>query len=234
MAGTTLIASSRGVFSAGAKTLTLTVPALARKGDTLVAFVAHNAADARGTAPAGWALMATLAAGADTLDVYARMISDAEPASVGFSFVTAANECMGELVALRGTAPGIVVEASATTTFTAASSLATAGVPSQQAINLILVVWTCSGSPGLTLPAGFTAVDNFSTAVVSSRSMLVGYKLAGATGALTFASSNAGASTTGRSFTFAVRDRIPVQPAPLLDVVPGNIGLIGKDTRPAR
>lgn len=229
-----LIASARATFSSGAKTLTASPPAAAVKGDVLLALLAHNAADTVSSAPSGWTLIDTLGSGADTLHVYAHMVDDAEPTSVVFSLSTVANEWQGELVALRGTSPGIVREASATASFSATTALTTAGVTSQQATSLILVSWTCSGSPVLTLPAGFAAIDSFATAVVGSRSMLIGYKLAGATGALTFSKATAGSNTTGRSFSTVVRDRIPVTPDALVDLVPGNIGLIGKDTRPAR
>ncbi|MEO7731242.1 MAG: hypothetical protein ABIY55_09740, partial [Kofleriaceae bacterium] len=186
-----------------------------------------------------WTHVDALGAGADVLDVYARMVDDNEPSSAAFSFATFANECQGELVAIRGTAPGVFREAAASFASAATTTLVTAAPISQQAINVILSVWTCAGARALALPAGFTAVDSFSTAIVAPRSMLIGYRLAGATGVITLGNVTVGNgtasdATTGRSFSIAIRDRIPVQPAALVDIVPGNIGLIGKDTRRAR
>ena len=229
-----VIANARATFSSSSKTLTFATPTAAAKGDVLLALIAHNAADTVSSAPSGWTLIDTLGSGSDTLDAYVHMVGDAEPTSAVYALATVANEWQGELVALRGTSPGVIKEASATASYSATTSLTTAGVTSQQAINLIMSAWACSGAPVLTLPAGFTAIDSFATAVVASRSMLLGYKLAGATGALTFPAATAGTNTTGRSFTFVLRDRIPVTPDALVDLVPGNIGLIGKDTRPAR
>lgn len=232
MPGVTITAHARGAFTSAPKTLTFTTPVVL-KGDVMLIVVARNSADARGATPTGWTFGATLGSGADTLDYYARMVDDNEPTSIVFSLPTVANEWHGELVALRGTSSGIVVEASASATFSGAA-LATAGVTSQQAISLILVVFVVAGIHSLTLPAGFTSIDNFNTAVVSSRTAMIGYKIAGATGALTFPNGASEDIATGRSFTFVLRDRVPTTPAALVDLVPGNIGLIGKDTRPAR
>jgi hypothetical protein len=198
------------------------------------ALVARNAADARGAIPAGWTFSATMGSGADTLDLYLRMVDVNEPTSIAFLLSTVANEWQGELIAFRGTSPGVLQETAANATFSATTALSVGGVTSQQAINLVVVVWTCSGAPVLTLPAGFIVIDSISTAVVSARSMLLGYKIAGATGALTFSAATAGTNTTGRSNTFVMRDRAPAAPRALVDLVPGNIGLIGKETRPAR
>lgn len=229
------VLSGRGLFDASGHALTFTPGSgTTIKGNTLLAFIAHNAADLISEAPAGWQLIITLGSGDDTLDVYAHMVGDNEPTSIVFSLASNASEWQGELVVLTGTSPSILVETVATAAFSTTTSLTTAGVISQQAINLILAVWTCSGSPVLSPPTGFTLVDKFATSIVSSRSMLVAYQLAGATGALTFLDATAGTNTTGRSFTFALRGRIPIAPSALVDHVPGNIGLIGKDTRPAR
>jgi len=214
-------------------TLDFTKPA-ASKGDVFLALISHNSVDSVSAAPSGWTLIATLGSGADVLNAYGHMVDGTEPALISFALSGTTFEWQGELVTLTGTSPGVLVESSATATFSSTTSLATAGATSLQAVSLILAVWTCLGTPTLTLPAGFTLVDNFSTAIVTSRSMLVGYKLAGATGALTFSAATASASTTGRSFTFVLRDGAPRLPAALVDLVPGNIGLIGKDTRPAR
>lgn len=214
-------------------TLTFTTPQVFL-GDVWLALLSHNALDLVSSAPAGWALVSTLGSGADVVDVYAHMVDDGEPTSIVFQLASNSSEWQGELVTLTGTAPGVVIESGGTASFSATTSLTTAGATVQQAVDLILAVWTCTGAPTLTLPAGFTAIDNFNTGVVTSRSMLVGYKLAGATGALSFSAATAGTSTTGRSFTYVLRAGAPVTPAALSDVVPGNLGLFARDTRPPR
>jgi hypothetical protein len=203
-------------------------------GDVWLALLSHSAADLISSAPAGWTLVSTLGSGSDVLDVYAHMVGDNEPISIVFQLASNVSEWQGELVTLTGTSPSAMIESAATASFSSTTTLTTAGVTAQQAIDLVLAVWTCAGTPALTLPAGFAPVDSFNTGAVTSRSMLIGYQLAGATGALTFSAASASVSTTGRSFTYVLRDRVPVRPAALVDSVPGNIGLIAKDTRPPR
>lgn len=216
--------------------LSFAAPTNSLVGDVWLAVLAHNAADTVSAAPAGWTLLVSLGSVADALEVYAHMVDDSEPASIDFTLASTTAEWQGELITLTGTSPGVMLESAASASFSAATALTTAGATVQQAIDIILVVWTCSGTPTLTLPAGFAAVDSFFTGVVTTRSMLVGYKFAGATGPLTFAAATASSGTTGRSFTLVLRDQVPVTPVAtaLVDVVPGNIGLIAKDTRPPR
>ena len=126
MAGASFVASTRGTFDATGKAVTLVTPAAVRKGDVLVALLAHNAADPRGSVPHGWTQINTQGAEADVIDVYARMIADSEPSSVDFPFASVANECQGALVAFRGTAPGVLLEHAATVASTATTTLATA------------------------------------------------------------------------------------------------------------
>lgn len=228
--GILVAGNARGVFNASAKTLAFAIPATARKGDALVAIVAHNAVDSLST-PAGWSLLVT-AGSPDRFSLFARMLDDLSPFS--FPLATTTNEWQGEVVVVRGASPASVREAGSFSTFTATTSPVTPSVTSQQAINLILSMWSVAGAPALTLPAGFTAIDNFASAVVSSRSLMVGYRLAGTTGALTFPAATASPSATGTAITQVLRERVPPTPAALIDLVPGNIGLLGKDTRPAR
>jgi hypothetical protein len=232
MAGVTIVGNARGVFSSAAKTLTFTTPAIARDGDVLVAIVAFNAADSMAT-PSGWTLLVT-AGSPDKFSLFARSLASSDAATFSFPLVSVANEWQAELVVFRGSSPGVIREAGNIVTFTATTSLTTPGAVTLQAISLIMSAWSCSGAPTLTLPAGFTSIDNFSTAVVSSRSLMIGYQVAGATGALSFAAATASVNTTGATITQVMRDRPPITPDALVDLVPGNIGLIGKDTRPAR
>ena len=232
MQGLALVGAARGVLNAAAKTLTFTRPVAAARGDVLLAIFAFHSADSMNV-PSAWTQL--VAAGSpDRFLLLARMIDVGDPASIVFPLLTVANEWQGELVAFRGGSPGILRYAGNITTFTSTTSLATPAVTTQQAIDLVMSVWSCSGAPLLTPPAGFTTIDNFSTAIASSRSTMVAIRLAGATGGITFPNANASTSTTGAVVTQALRDRAPIQAPGLLDLVPGNIGLIGKDTRAAR
>lgn len=228
----TVVASVRGTFSSAARTLTFATPTLAVEGDTLVAVVAFGGADTI-TTPAGWAVLTTGGA-ADKFSLFGRTLDDGDPSLIVFPLVAVANEWQAELVVFRGSSPLVIRYAGNVSSFSATTALVTPGVVAQQAIDLVLSAWSCLGNPVLTLPAGFAPIDNFSTGVVSPRSLLVGYRVAGATGALTFPNAAASTSTTGTSFTHALRERAPIQPGALVDIVPGNIGLLGKDTRPTR
>lgn len=230
----TILATSRAAFSVAGKTLTLAVPAAVQRGDVLVALVARNATDPRAAPPSGWTVALGLGAGADVMDIYVHMADGSESSSIVFALPTVTSEWQGELLAVRGTSPAILIESSSSAGFAATTQLSTAGATSQQAISLIVVAWLCAGTPALALPAGFALLDSLGTAFVSARSLLLGYRLAGATGALTFAPASAATGATGRSFALVLRDRLPIQPAALTDLVPGNLGLIGRDTRPAR
>lgn len=231
--GPSLAASSRAVFSASALTLTMAPPAGAIRGDVLVAIVCRGNSDAAAPAPAGWTLAAGNVGGGIRLDVYTRAMGDNEP--VVFRFTTKANEWQGMMLAIRPSSPAIALEGSAFAAVSAATSLPVPGVNCQQATNLIVGVWSGSGAPTLTPPSDFTLIDKFATAMASNRSLMIGYRIAGATGPLTFgAAASSSASTSGGTFALVVRDRVPPKPVELFDPVPGNIGLIGKDTRPAR
>ncbi|MGN6103742.1 MAG: hypothetical protein ACTHU0_01435 [Kofleriaceae bacterium] len=204
--------------------LAFSIPAAARKGDLLLALVVRNQLV---TAPAGWVPVETgLGAGGLFLDTWARLVDDNEPSSARFSSVVL-QELQGELVVLRGSAPGVVRESAAHGAFTADTTPDTPAVSSEQAINLVLGVWSASGNVALTAPAGWTTIDAFSTGHSSARSVLFAYRALHATGAaIALQPAGAAAASTGRAFALVLRDRAPVVPVELFDPVPGNIGLL--------
>ncbi|MDQ3295065.1 MAG: hypothetical protein M3619_00585 [Myxococcota bacterium] len=201
------------------------------KGDLIALLVTRNGAV---VAPSGWTPIETAYGVAPNfLDVYARVIDDNEPTSI---VVTSASsqELQGQLFALRGGVPNLLKEASAHAAFVADATPDAPASSSKQAINLGLVVWCGEAALALTAPAGFTAVDSYTSAVVSARSFLAAYKVVGATGAFAPASATSAGALTGRAFTLVLRDRAPLVPSVLVDSVPGNIGFIGKDVRIGR
>lgn len=194
----------------------------AKKGDLLLALVVRNATV---VPPPGWQTLVTLGASGLFLDAFGRLVDDGEPASA--VFVGDLEEIQGELVVVRGGAPGTVLEASAHQAFSADATPDSPTIATKQAINLALCVWSATGSLTLTAPAGFTTIDAFTTAIVSARSLLVAYKVIGQTGtgiALPAASSSGAA--TGRSFALVLRDRIPPRPVPLDSLIAGNLGIL--------
>ncbi len=215
--------------------LTLTLPVnddgrlAVKKGQVLLAVVVRNGVL---VAPDGWAQIVTaLGTGTVRLDAYARLVDDGEAGSVVFTSATA-QELQGALMVLRGSAPAVIVESSAHATVTADVTPDSPTISSLQAINIVLGVWSSSGVLELTPPDGFTLIDAFSTSIVSPRSAMFAYRIVGETGAtIALPAAGSDGAATGRSFALVLRDGPPITPPVLFDAVPGNIGLLGKDSR---
>lgn len=229
-----VVASARGAYDAGLQTLTFALPALAIKGDALCAFVVH-ASTSSITVPDGWSDVATLTAGGLTARMLSRMVDDHEDAAIVVALTAAGDEVQGELVALRGagTMP-LLLEASAASAFAATTTPGSPAVSSLQAVNLAVELWSSSGLPTLTAPAGDAAIDAYSSSIVAARSLLVASRRVNATGAIALGAATASVNATGASFAFVLRASLPLQPLDLFDPVPGNIGFLGKDNRPPR
>lgn len=201
------------------------------KGDVLLVVLVREFAI---VPPAGWTQIETgLGASFLYLDAFARMVDDEEPASA--LFTGSDEEIQGALIVLRGGSPALLRESSSHVAFAADATPNTPAIDSAQAIDLALGVWSSIGSVTLTAPDGYSTIDAFSTSVISARSILIAYKVIGATGsAIAQPPASSSGAATGRSFVLVLRDALPATPASLLDLVPGNIGLLGKDIRPAR
>lgn len=235
----TIIASTRPVFDPAAPKMTLSIPPepgadVARKGDVLLAILVHDPADGF-TVPAGWSLLGTDGASVAAASYIVRMVDDREPSSVVVSLLAASAEWQGVLLVLRGAgAMALLKEASNSATFAADATPAAATASSLQAINLAIATWSSSGALTWTAPASYEAIDSYSTALVGARSVLFAYAVANATGTINPGDATASGAATGRAFLAILRGGLPLQPETLADLVPGNIGLIGKDTRPPR
>lgn len=234
-----LVASSRPVFNPATPKLTFTVPPepgglYARKGDVLFAILVHAPADGF-TLPAGWTNVGNDGASVATVHYIARMVDDREPASFVVSLLASSAEWQGALLVLRGSgALALIKEASSSATFTADATPDTPTAPCLQAINLAIVTWSAATALTLTPPAGYAAIDTYSTALVGARSVLFALARANQTGTLSPGAATASGAATGRAFVIVLRDAMPLQPAELVDLVPGNIGLVGIDTRAPR
>lgn len=232
MAGLTLLATARPVFSAGAKSLTFDIPAVAAKGSLLVVVIAFDSADGYAL-PDGWTLLATYA-GTSKVAALARLVDDNEPEQVVFALNIAAKDWLGQLLVYKAGAVNLVLEASAGVNFAADATPPTPLVVCQQAANIELRVWSTTGAIVLAAPAGFDTLDTYSSAQAAAMSLLVAAKVANASGNLAARDAAAGAAATGSGMSLVLRERAPVIPALLVDPVPGNIGFVGTDTRPPR
>lgn len=217
-----LISFARGAYNGGQKTLTFLRPTATRKGDLLVALVVRDTAT---DLPAGWEHIETIGAAPEVLDVRARIVQDDEPATVVFT-TAVSHEMQGVLLHMRGSTPAQLREASAASAFVATMTPTAPASTTQQAISWMVGVWSSSGAPVFTAPAGFTVIDTFSTSIVTPRALLVAYRIAKQTGAVAAAQATTNLNATGRAFTLTWRDRLPIQPAELVDPLPGNHGLM--------
>lgn len=226
-----LLASSRPVFSAGGKTLTYTAPAIATKGQLLVLLAGYDAADSFAL-PAGWTSLVAIA-GTAKVAAIARMINDNDPTSIALALNLAAKDWCGQCLLLGGGSnENIVLEASANANFAASLVPAAPLVASQQAVNLELGVWSAAGAHVLTAPAGWTLIDSYSTAIAAAETFMAASVIANATGNLAAAAGASGDAATGTVVSLVLRDQPPRQPVVMFDPIPGNIGLVGTDTRP--
>lgn len=233
MPGLVELASTRPAFNAGGKTFTFDVAGLgAVKGQLVVAIAAYDAADGF-AAVAGWSTLVAFV-GTAKIAVLARMVDDDEPDQLVLALTLAAKDWLGAAILYAPGSPVVALEASAGGNFAADATPPVPDVSSQQAINLRLGVWSVAGAIALSAPAGWTAIDTYSTAIATARSILVAQVVAGATGALGSVDATAGAAATGSGLSVVLRDRYPIKPAALFDPIPGNIGLLGQDVRPPR
>lgn len=229
-----VIASARPEFDPALQTLTFAIPDVARHGDVMIAVVVYVNASSI-VVPDGWIDLGTSAAGGIKARRLCRMFDAREPVQVAIDTTSSGDEIQGSLVVLRGAgSTALLVETSATLTFAATMAPGSPALSVLQAIDLVLEVWSSSGALVMTPPAGSDPVDTYSTALVTPRTLLVAKRRANATGALTLGAAASGSNATGTSFALALRDGLPMQPIELVDLVPGNIGLLGIDRRPPR
>ena len=232
MPGLTLLANVRPTFNAGAKTLTFELPDAATKGRLLLLVVAFDPADDF-AALADWTVLDTYA-GTSKVVLLSRMVDDNEPKDVELALTTAAKDWLGQLLVYEPGSPNVVLEASAGGDFAADATPPAPLVACQQALNLDVRVWSVDGAVGMTAPAGMTAIDSSSSAAAAARSLLIASVTAGASGNLAAKDAAGDGVATGSGVSYVLRDRAPITPELLVDTVPGNIGLVGKDPRPAR
>lgn len=232
MSGLKLLDSVRPVFANVAKTLTFTLPAAATKGRLMVLVVAFDAADSYAAMPDWTQLLAF--AGTDKVHVLAKEVDDNEPDAVELALTLAAKDWLGQLLIFENGAAAVVLEASATTNFAADATPPTPLVACKQAINLDVRIWSGDGALNLTPPADMETLDSYASALAAARSFLIAMKVANASGNLAAKDAGASGAATGSGVSLVLRDRPPVTPVGLVDPVPGNIGFIGRDTRPPR
>lgn len=217
------IESVRGVYNGGQKTLTFTVPSDVQKGDLLVALIVRDAAYSGG--PPGWTMLDSNGSSPEILDTWAHIVVDDEPENVTFT-TTVSHEMQGVMLRMRGSTPLQLLESRGDQAFVATMTPTAPATGSQQAINLVVYVWSSSGAPVFTPPAGLTLIDTFSTAVVAARALLVAYRVCNTTFVVPSQQATTNINATGRAFFVLWRDHPPLMPIEIVDSVPGNHGLM--------
>ncbi|HWU86211.1 MAG TPA: hypothetical protein VN253_03005 [Kofleriaceae bacterium] len=218
--GLELAARARPTFDGSA--LAFALPDVVRKGDLLLVLVVRNGPV---TAPTGWTQVETaLGASSLFLDAWARLVDDDEPTAPTWTSASS-QELQGQLLVFNSGTPAIVREASAHAAFTATSFPGIPAGDSVQAINLLVAVYSTAAGVSFSHP-DFEFIDLYTTAVVSTRTLAVRYRRAGATGLITPGTGVSHPAATGRAFLLVLRERAPITPIDLSDPVPGNIGLL--------
>jgi hypothetical protein len=232
MPGLKLLDSVRPVFANVAKTLTFTLPASATPGRLMLLVFAYDAADSF-AALADWTQVVAYD-GTDKVRVLAKSVGDNEDDTVQLALTLAAKDWLGQLLVFENGQPVVVLEASAGTNYAADATPPTPLVACNQAIDLEVRVWSALGALNLTPPAGMEALDAYSSAIATARSFLIAVQVANASGNLAAKDAASSGAATGSGVSMVLRDRPPATPAVLYDPVPGNIGFVGRDTRPPR
>jgi hypothetical protein len=229
-----VLAIARPVYDPALQTLTVDVPATATKGDLLLLAVVYTGSSGL-VVPDGYTDLGAVTVSGVTIRSLARMVDGEEKASLVVDLTAGGDEVQGTLVLLGGAGSlPLLIEASASLAFVATLAPGSPAVSSLQAIDLVLEVWSSSGALVMAGPAGSDARDTYSTALITARTLLVCSRRANATGALALGAASSNANATGSAFALVLRDGLPKTPIELFDDVPGNIGLLGKDVRPAR
>lgn len=199
-------------------------------GDLLVVVIAHGT-DV--VPPAGWIGLVTDTAGTRKFDAYAHTAADDDPDE--FVFTSASDELQGALLVTSEANPAHVLEASAVANFAGDTTPPTPAATTIEAVHMLIAVWSTAGARAITAPTGYEMVDTYTDDLIAERTFAIAGRRANVVGAAIAqpdaASDPAG---TGSALLLVLRDRFPVTPAELVDLVPGNIGLTGRDTRPPR
>lgn len=221
--GLELLAATRPDLDGSGETLTFALPELAKKGDLMVVVVVRDDAV---DAPEGWTQVETaLGASPFVLDAWARLVDDDEPASPAWTTATP-QELQGQLLLFGVGSPVLAREASATAAFTATTTPATPAAAAEQAIDLLLTVFSTDAAVVFVQQADAILIDTYRTGTISTHTILITYRRAAATGSISPAAAGASPAATGRAFSLVLREGPPITPAELFDPVPGNIGLL--------
>ncbi len=225
-AGLKIIDRSRPVYSLAPNKLTFTVPATAQVEDILFAMLVHKVGEGF-TLPTGWTSFGAEEGVTNAaINYIARVRSLGDPDTLAVALLAVTDEWQGQLVVIRGGAIGTLRETSGSQAFAADATPDSPSLLNHQPMNLALCAISVATNVDLGAPAGFTALDEYNTAVVSSRSLLVAWKQTKSHQNYNTGTGTANPAATGRTFVFLARERPPLTPAVLEDPVPGNIGLL--------
>lgn len=229
-----LVQSVRPTFDPAEKEMQFALPSSATKGQLLYLVLVHPSADTP-TPPDGWTSLASSGNSTSTATTFVREVQDEETSSFIVALSAASGEWHGSLILFSGGAlTDLIEEQRAGAGFTAVTSLPGAPIACLQAVDLVLEIWTTGGTEVPTPPAGYASIDGYTSSLVAARATLLSYARANATGTVTPGAATTVAAATGRTFTLLLRDALPIIPVELVDLMPGNLGLLGVDNRPAR
>ena len=226
--GLTYLGDSRPVFEPAGPRMVYTIPSFVplEVGDLLlVILVSDETENNAGIAAAGWTLIAADAGTSAHVRVWAHHAGPAEPTSVDVLLGTTTLERVGVMLHFRGggSIPG-VLEAGSFADFAATTTPPIPATISQQA-NIQFALVTIETSAAIVGFTGWATADTYVSAVLSTRRLVVLYRLV-RTGVIAGATGLVGPAASGFAWTAILPARAPFEPGGLVDLVPGNIGLI--------
>lgn len=199
-------------------------------GQLLIVVIAHGT---NVTPPAGWTTLVADAGGTRKFDAYAHAAADDDPDA--FVFTSASDQLQGALLVATEGNPATLLETSATADFAADATPPTPALTTIEAVHLVLAAWSEVGARAITAPPGYGIIDRYTDNLIAERTFAIAGRRADVVGAAIAQPDAASAPAgTGTALLLVLRDRFPVTPAELVDLVPGNLGLTGRDNRPPR
>lgn len=236
-----IAASSRGEFRPADKLMRFTRPGGAVVGDQLLVIVWSHGGESL-TLPAGWQDTGPDFPGAYRIWTFTRALMNGDPAVLDIALQPAgsvAHEWQGVLVVVRGGYPDMI-EFGTGNAFFAQQPVTTIPVGGvEQATSLALGVFVAAGTniirPNLddnTSAYTTLAIDSFASGILEKQTAAVACRVCGETATVRFSDAAVDAPVTGFVYFYVLHAGRPATPAELYDVVPGNLGLLAKDTRP--
>lgn len=212
--------------------VTLARPAAAIAGTTLVAIVVGDAAIDQ--APAGWTLVDSVLAGGMRWTLYRRTLVVTDVATEwAWTFAAGATDPAGVLLVYDDVSPGTVIGAVAAAVSGAGNKHDAPSVAAASSTYEEICLWYSEDDLGFPIvPAGMVELVNIALPSGDEDFLVARMAPLDVVPTLPVRQAETGGVTTCSMLSVVIRDGLPITPAELADLVPGNIGLAPALPRP--